>query len=96
MKHISWFIDDYETIRLHMVRYIETGSVKTPSHGRGKRNTKPNVRYAVSDGEKDDETSQQLHQTTQEKVLHKQFSALFLIAKLINEITFRCMRVFAF
>ena len=51
-----------------MVRYIETGSVKTPSHGRGKRTTRPNGRYAISDEEEDSELGQQSHQTTQEKV----------------------------
>lgn len=56
--------DDYETSRLHMVRYCETGSLKTPNHGRGKRKPLPNGKYTTVD---DDD--QEPRHATMEKVL---------------------------
>ena len=39
------FPDDYETIRQHMKRHIETGSTNTPCHGRGQRTSRKNSRF---------------------------------------------------
>lgn len=58
--------DDYETIRLHMIQYCETGSLKTPNHGRGKRGLKANGWYANSD----DGSEGPKQQVTWEKVLY--------------------------
>ena len=62
---MAFLTDDYETIRLRMVQYCETGSLKTPNHGRGKRGLRPNCKYASSE---DEEELNEL--VTQEKVLH--------------------------
>ena len=62
---MAFLTDDYETIRLSMVQYCETGSLKTPNHGRGKRGLRPNGRYASLEDE--DEPNKLL---TQEKVLN--------------------------
>ena len=43
------FLDDYEMIRQHMKRYIETGSTNTPCHGRGQRNSRKNSRFDESE-----------------------------------------------
>mgnify|MGYP002803617969 CR=1 FL=1 len=45
------FLDDYEMIRQHMKRYIETGSTNTPCHGRGQRNSRKNSRFDESEEE---------------------------------------------
>ena len=58
--------DDYETIRLYLSQYCDTGSLKTPNHGRGKRAFRPNGRYTVSDDE--DEQPSESIQDTREKV----------------------------
>jgi hypothetical protein len=63
--------DDYETIRLHLSQYCDTGSLKTPNHGRGKRILRPNGRYTNSDDE--DEQPAESIQDTQEKVFQFHF-----------------------
>ena len=49
------YLDDYESIRQHMTRYIETGSIATPSHGRGQRTSQKTSRYDDSDEESERE-----------------------------------------
>ncbi|CAB3984064.1 Hypothetical predicted protein [Paramuricea clavata] len=51
------FSDDYESIRQHMTRYIETGSIATPSHGRGQRTSQKTSRYDDSNEESEQERS---------------------------------------
>ena len=48
-----FLIDDYDDSRQHMTMYLESGSVETPSHGRGKRASRPNTKYLESDEDVD-------------------------------------------
>ena len=65
------FTDDYETICTQRTRYCESGSIETPSHGRGKRALIPNGRYISSE----DENKEPLHQVNVEKVSHQSFDS---------------------
>jgi hypothetical protein len=49
------YLDDYESVRQHMKRYIETGSTATPSHGRGQRTSQKTTRYDESGEESEEE-----------------------------------------
>ena len=59
---------------MQRTRYCDTGSVKTPIHGRGERNLVPNGRYISSD----DEGGSQRQQADVEKVMYERIILLLV------------------
>lgn len=49
------YIDNFETISEHLRTYVQTGSTKTPTRGRGQRVPKRNPLYEDNSDEEDKE-----------------------------------------